>query len=237
MSKRLLLFSNSTNYDEDYLAYTKPYIKNFLGSELKQALFIPYAAVKLSYDEYFNKVNRAFIDSEYEIKSIHDIKNKSSAIDNAEAIIVGGGNTFHLTHMLYEAKIINDIRKKVSEGTPYIGWSAGSNIACPTLMTTNDMPVIQPKSFETLNLIPFQINPHYTDTIIPKHKGETREERIIEYLALNNKYKVVGLKEGTMLLIEGEKITLMGNKTVKIFQHNKAALEFEKSASLDFLLR
>ncbi len=237
MSKRLLLISNSTNYGEEYLAYTKPYIKSFLGNEIKQVLFIPYAVIPEAYDEYTNKVNDVFMELGYEAKSIHDAKNESLAVENADAIIIGGGNTFHLTHMLHEKKIIKDIRKKVDSGTPYIGWSAGSNVACPTLMTTNDMPIIQPKSFETLNLVPFQINPHYTDTPIPNHKGETREERIKEFLSLNPDYKVVGLKEGAMLLVENEKITLMGHKTVKIFQCDKPVLEFDKAVSLDFLFK
>ncbi len=232
----MLLISNSTNYRDDYLAHAKTYIKSFLGDKARQVLFVPYASVAMTYDEYFNKVNNVFMDLQYEVKSIHDAKNKSSAVENAEAIVVGGGNTFHLTHMLHENNIIKPIRKKVETGTPYLGWSAGSNVACPTLMTTNDMPVIQPKSFETLNLVPFQINPHYTDTPIPNYKGETREERIKEFMVLNPNYKVVGLKEGTMLLIENGKVTLLGNKTVKIFQYKKPSLEYDKAATLDFLL-
>ncbi len=230
------MISNSTNYGEDYLSHAKSYIKDFLGDKIRQVLFVPYAGVAMSYDEYVNKVNDVFMELGYEVKSVHDAKNKSLAIENSEAIVVGGGNTFNLTHMLHKTTIIKDIRKKVKTGTPYLGWSAGSNIACPTLMTTNDMPVIQPKSFETLDLIPFQINPHYTDTPIPNHQGETREERIKEFLELNPNFKVVGLKEGTMLLVENQKVTLMGNKTVKIFQHNNPTLEYDKAASLDFLI-
>ncbi len=236
MKRRLLLISNSTNYGEGYLDHAKIYIKSFLGDETRQVLLVPYASATMTYDEYFNKVNNVFSELQYEVKSLHDTKNKSSAVENAEAIVVGGGNTFHLTHMLHKNNIIKPIRKKVEKGTPYLGWSAGSIVACPTLMTTNDMPVIMPKSFETLNLIPFQINPHYTDTPIPNYKGETREERIKEFMALNTNYKVVGLKEGTMLLIENNKVTLQGNKTVKIFQYNKPTLEYDKAATLDFLL-
>ncbi len=236
MSKRLLLISNSTNYGENYLNYTKPYIKSFLGDTPKELLFIPYAGVTTTYDRYTNRVNEVFNLMGYEVKSIHDSKNASLAVENAEAIVVGGGNTFHLAHKLREANIINVLRKVVEEGTPYIGWSAGSNIACPTLMTTNDMPIVELQSFETLNLVPFQINPHYTDTPIPNHKGETREQRIKEFLQLNPDYKVVGLREGSMLLLEKNKVSLLGNKTVKIFQQDKPVLEFDNSASLDFLI-
>ena len=237
MARRLLLISNSTNYGEEYLAYTKPYIKNFLGDNVKEVLFIPYAGITMSYGEYLSKVNSVFMGLGYEAKSIHDEEDKISAIENSQAIVVGGGNTFHLTYMLHETKIINAIRKKVEEGTPYLGWSAGSNIACPTLISTNDMPIIKPESFETLNLVPFQINPHYTDTIIPNHSGESREKRIKELLAVNPSYKVVGLKEGTMLSIENDNIKLLGNKTVKIFQADKPVLEYDNTKSLDFLLK
>lgn len=234
---RLLLLSNSTNQGEGYLEYTKPYIKDFLGDILQKVLFVPYAAVSISYDKYFNKVNQFFLDLDCEIKSVHDAKNKSSAIENADAIIVGGGNTFHLTYMLHKTGIINDIRKKVQAGTPYIGWSAGSVVACPSLKTTNDMPVTEPGSYETLNLIPFQINPHYTELTIPNHGGETREDRIKEFLILNPETKVAGLKEGTMLHIENNNVTLLGNKTLKVFAYNKPSLEFDKTSSLDFLLK
>lgn len=127
------------------------------------------------------------------------------------------------------------IRKKVLSGTPYIGWSAGSNVACPSLKTTNDMPIIEPSSFETLGVVRFQINPHYTDAIIPNHNGETREERIREFLMANPDMIVVGLKEGTMLRIEGDDIRYIGSKTIKVFRKDEHTLEFDKNASLDFL--
>lgn len=236
MEKRLLLISNSTNAGEGYLEHAKSYIERFLGKDIREVLFIPYAYVNNSYVEYINKVNGVLSSLGYEAKSIDDATDKPGAIAKAKAIIIGGGNTFNLVHKMYETGIMEPIRKRVLAGIPYIGWSAGSNVACPTMETTNDMPVIQPESFKTLNLVPFQINPHYTDAVIPNFNGETREERIREYLELNNNATVAGLKEGTMLLVEKNIVKLLGTKTVKIFRHNKPTMEYDKNSSLDFLL-
>ncbi len=235
MAKRLLLISNSTNYGEEYLDYTKPHIKDFLGDGVKEVLFVPYAGVSISYDEYTAKVENVFNKLGYDIKSVHRAEDPVKAVEEAEAIAVGGGNTFHLVHMMHETGIMDAIRKKAEAGTPYMGWSAGSNVACPSLKTTNDMPIIQPRSFETLGIVSFQINPHYTDAIIPNHNGETREDRIREFLVANPDMVVVGLKEGTMLRIEGEDIEYIGSKTVKVFKTDAPTLEFDKNASLDFL--
>ncbi|TVR43008.1 MAG: dipeptidase PepE [Bacteroidia bacterium] len=235
MAKRLLLISNSTNYGEEYMDYTKPYIKNFLGDTVKEVLFVPYAGVSISYDEYTAKVENVFNKLGYEIKSVHRAEDPVKAVEEAEAIAVGGGNTFHLVHMMHETGIMDAIRRKAEAGTPYMGWSAGSNAACPSLKTTNDMPIIQPRSFEALGLVSFQINPHYTDAIIPNHNGESREDRIREFLVANPDMIVVGLKEGTMLRIEDEDIEYIGTKTVKVFKSGAPTLEFDKNASLDFL--
>ncbi len=235
MDKRLLLISNSTNYGEEYLEYTKPRIKSFLGEMVKEVLFIPYAGVSISYDEYSSKVENIFNKLGYALLSIHKTDDPVAAIEQAEAIVVGGGNTFHLVHMMHETGIMEAIRKRVLSGIPYIGWSAGSNAACPSLKTTNDMPIIQPASFETLGLVGFQINPHYTDAIIPNHNGETREERIREFLVANPDMIIVGLKEGTMLRIEGDDIKYIGSKTIKVFRKGEPTLEFDRNANLDFL--
>jgi dipeptidase E len=236
MQRRLLLISNSANYGEPYLQYTQPYIEKFLGKDSREILFIPYASIG-SYVEYTNKVNSVFSQWGYEIKSIDDAERKAAAVKDAKVIMIGGGNTFHLLHKLYEHDILEPIRKQVMQGVPFIGWSAGSNVACPTIKTTNDMPVVAPQSFDALNLVPFQINPHYTDAVIPNFNGETREERIREFLGLNPEMIVVGLKEGTALLIEGECVALFGSKTIKIFRHNQVTMEFDKNSSLDFLLK
>lgn len=235
MNKRLLLISNSTNYGEEYLAYTKPYIKDFLGTSIQEVLFIPYAGVSISYDEYTAKVENVFSKLGYAVKSVHNSDDPVAAVESADAIVVGGGNTFHLVHMMHETAVMDAIRKKVEGGTPYIGWSAGSNVACPSLKTTNDMPIIQPASFDTLGVVSFQINPHYTDAIIPNHNGETREDRIREFLIANPEIVVVGLKEGCMLLIENGDIKYIGSKTIKVFRKDQPTLEFDRNASLDFL--
>ncbi len=235
MTKRLLLISNSTNYGEAYMDYTRPHIKEFLGATVREVLFIPYAAVSFSYDEYENKVGNVFSQLGYNLKSVHHFDDPVAAVNAAEAIAVGGGNTFHLVHMLHETGLMDTIKGKIHAGTPYIGWSAGSNVACPSLKTTNDMPIVQPRSFETMGVVPFQINPHYTDSNIPNHNGESREDRISEFLAANPEMIVVGLKEGTMLRIEEDDIKYIGSKTIKVFRKDQPTLEYDKNANLDFL--
>jgi dipeptidase E len=138
--------------------------------------------------------------------------------------------------MMHETGAMQAIRQKVLSGTPFIGWSAGSNVACPTLRTTNDMPVIQPASFDTLNLIPFQINPHYLDANPEGHGGETREQRITEFLALNTGITVAGLREATALLIDESTLSLLGKRSMRLFRHGETPLEYEPGSNLDFLL-
>ncbi len=237
MDKRLLLISNSTNQGEEYLGYTRQFISDFLGKSVKNIVFVPYASADMSYVEYTNKVNDVFSEMGYSIKSTEDIQGAEKIINEADAIVIGGGNTFHLIHYMHEKGIMDVIRKKVENGTPYVGWSAGSNVACPSIKTTNDMPIIQPMSFEALALVPFQINPHYTDGKIPNHNGESREERIREFLEINPDYIVLGLKEGSMLRIEGNQVSLLGNKTLKIFRKDVSTLEYDPSTSLDFILK
>jgi dipeptidase E len=234
---RLLLISNSTNPGEPYLSYPKENIKKFLGDLKGKAIFIPYAAVTFSYDEYENKVAERFSETGIEIVSIHRFKDAKSAIRGASAIVVGGGNTWQLLKLLIDNDLLGVIREKVLSGTPYVGWSAGSNVACPTIKTTNDMPVVEPSSFAALNLIPFQINPHYTDANPAGHAGETREQRIEEFLEINRSVYVVGLREGTMLLCENEKLHLLGDKTARIFKNGTLPQELGKGDNLTFLLR
>ncbi len=235
MAKRLLLISNSTNYGEEYLDYTKSEISSFLGKEVSEVLFIPYAGVSISWDDYTTKVENVFQKLGYDVNPIHKAEDPIAAIENAQAIVVGGGNTFNLVDVMHKLGLMEAIRQKVIAGTPYIGWSAGSNVACPSIKTTNDMPIVQPASFETLGLVNFQINPHYTDSIIPNHNGETREQRIREFLVANPETLVVGLKEGTMLRIDHEEIRYIGSKTIKVFRKDEPTLEFDKNAPLDFL--
>ena len=233
---RLLLISNSTNPGEAYLDYPKNNIKDFLGDEPVDALFIPYAGITFSHDEYEEKVNHRFAEIGHKVTSIHHFSDPIEAVEKAAAIIVGGGNTWHLVKTLQDNGLIEPIRKKVLTGTPYIGWSAGSNIACPTLKTTNDMPISEPRSFDTLNLVPFQINPHYLDAHPADHGGETREMRINEFLEINKEVYVVGLREGTMFLREDESIKLMGNRTARIFKYGKEPMELNNNADFAFLI-
>ncbi len=233
---KLLLISNSTNAGEQYLEHAMPKIDAFLGREYSEALFIPYAIVTDSFNNYEKKVKEKFAELGYNLTSIHRYSNPVQAIEKAEIIVIGGGNTFALLQRMYEAEIISLIRKKIMDGVPYIGWSAGANVASPTIMTTNDMPIIEPKSFKALNLIKFQINPHYTEKTIPNHGGETRDDRLREFITINKDVYVVALREGTALEIIDNKIRLVGEKKAKIFKYGIEPYEVDNKASLTFLL-
>jgi len=233
---KLLLISNSTNPGEPYLDYPKNNIREFLGDKPVNVLFIPYAAVTFSYDVYEQKVSERFNEVGHNIKSIHSFNDPVEAVKNASAIAVGGGNTWKLLKTIRENNLITAVRKKVFGGTPYIGWSAGSNVACPTIMTTNDMPVTEPDSFESFRLIPFQINPHYLDANPEGHAGETREQRIEEFLEINPDIYVAGLREGTMLLIEKGKVHLIGARNARIFKKGSPPAEFRPGEDISFLL-
>lgn len=234
---RLLLISNSTNPGEPYLDYPKNKIAEFLGIPAVKALFIPYAAVTFSYDEYETKVSERFREIGHDIISIHRFSDPVSAVMQASAIVIGGGNTWKLLKTMRDNRLIDAVRQKVLAGTPYIGWSAGSNVACPTIKTTNDMPVVEPDSFSSLNLVPFQINPHYLDSNPAGHAGETREQRIEEFLEVNPGIYVVGLREGTMLLVHDKKIELAGPRTARIFKKGAAPAELSAENDLSFLLK
>lgn len=234
---RLLLLSNSTNPGEAYLSYPRKAIQDFLGETTKNILFIPYAAVTFSYDEYESKVNGSLKEIEVEVKGIHHFADPKQAVLDADAIVIGGGNTWKLTRMLHDAGIVSLIREKVQAGTPYIGWSAGSNVACPTLRTTNDMPIIDPLDFNTLNLVPFQLNPHYLDDYPSNHGGETREMRINEFIEVNKEIYVVGLREATMLKFVDDNLSLVGDRTARIFKHGTEPKELSKEDDFNFLLK
>ncbi len=233
---RLLLLSNSTNPGEGYLEYPQYEIQKFLGKESVKALFIPYAAVRFSYDEYETKVENRLSTLGHHIESIHHFEDPVKAVEEAEAIIIGGGNTWRLVQQLHLNGLMEPMRKKVRSGTPYIGWSAGSNVACPSLRTTNDMPIVDPISFNTLNLIPFQINPHFLDVNPQGFGGETREERIIEFLEINPEVSVVGLREATLLHLEGSKLHLIGSRTARIFKKGQPFYELDSNSDFSFLL-
>jgi dipeptidase E len=233
---RLLLFSNSTNAGEEYLEYAKPFIRDFLGNKSYKLLFIPFAGITITAKKYTERVNEKFNALGYDIISITELNDYTGAINSAEVLVVGGGNTFQLLKKLQSYNLLEPIRRKVLAGTPYIGWSAGSNLTCPTIRTTNDMPVVEPSSFTALNLIPFQINPHYTDKNPEGHAGETREIRIEEFLEVNPDIYVVGLREGTLLKVENESIHLYGKKPARIFIKGQTPVELTPSEDLRFLL-
>jgi dipeptidase E len=234
---RLLLISNSTNPGEPYLDYPKYNIRDFLGREHVKALFLPYAAVTFSYDSYEQKVNERFREIGHEVISIHHFEDPVEAVKDAKAIIVGGGNTWKLLKTITDNKLIAAVREKVLNGTPYIGWSAGSNMACPTIMTTNDMAIVEPGSFKAFNLIPFQINPHYLDANPAGHAGETREQRIEEFIEANREITVAGLREGTMLIREGDKLSLHGKRNLRIFRYGYPPAEITPEDDVSFLLK
>ena len=234
---RLLLISNSTNAGEAYLDYPKYEIQKFLGDKVKKVLFIPYAAVTFSFDEYQQKVQERFSELGYEVDSIHHYNpaQKKQAIKDAEAIIVGGGNTFNLLKLMHQQDLIETIRYVCLKGKPFSGWSAGSNIACPTICTTNDMPIVEPESFHAVNLVRFQINPHYLDANPEGHAGETREQRIEEYLEANPYVYVVGLREGTMLKVDEAEVKLIGPRKARVFKHGEEPRELGPDDDFDFL--
>lgn len=230
----LLLFSNSTNFGEDYFQFPVPYIKSFLVGGSKKCLFFPYAGITTSWDDYEKKVKEKFADLGHTLVSAHHSTNLIKSIKDAEVIVVGGGNTFNLIHHLHTLRLIEPIKEKIKTGTPYIGWSAGSNVACPSIATTNDMPIIQPPSFDGLNLIPFQINPHFTEAVIPNHGGESREARIREFLEINRSKKVIGLREGSLIQYANRKAELLGNGA-KLFEYGYTPVELLQGNSLSFL--
>ena len=230
------MISNSTNAGEAYLEHTLGQIQSFLGKSRVNALFIPYAGVTFSFDEYHEKVRERFREIGHDIISIHKSDDPVGSVERAEAIVVGGGNTFHLVKLMQEQGLIDPLRKKILSGTPFIGWSAGSNVTCPTIRTTNDMPITEPESFNVLNLVPFQINPHYLDANPEGHAGETREMRIEEFIEVNPDVNVVGLREGTMFRIEKNDIQLIGPGPARIFKKGSQPYELEPGADFSFLI-
>ena len=221
---------------EPYLDYPKNEIKKFLGDKPVTAVFIPYAAVTFTFDVYCEKVEERFSEIGHHIVGIHTLPNPAKAIHEAEAIVVGGGNTWQLVRMMHDHKLMTPIREKVFNNTPFVGWSAGANVACPTLRTTNDMPIIDPLGFDCMGLIPFQINPHYLDTNPEGHGGETREQRIQEFLEINPELYVAGLREGTMFKLENRNLSLIGTRNCRIFKKGKSPIELSAENDFNFLL-
>jgi len=233
--KNIIIASTSTLHGGDYLDYLLPELQLHF-KDCKTILFIPYARPGgISHDEYTAKVALAFAKINIAVKGIHEFENAASAIQDAEGIFTGGGNTFLLVSQLYKNNIMAVLAETVKNGTPYLGTSAGSNICGLTMQTTNDMPIIYPPSFQTLGLIPFNLNPHYLDAEKQStHMGETRETRIQEFHAFNT-VPVLGLREGSWLDVKGEKITLKGNLSARLFRQNQIPEELESGADLSFI--
>lgn len=235
---RLLLISNSTTPGQPYLQWPVEHIRKFLGC-VDSVAFVPYAAVTFSYDEYEARVQARFDDLGIEVRSVHREADPAAAIRGAEAIVVGGGNTFALLKKMQEQGLVEAIHMAVTElGVPYVGWSAGSNVCCPTIRTTNDMPIVEPQSFAAVGAVPFQINPHYLDAHPDGHGGETREQRIAEYLVVNPDMWVAGLREGCLLhLDENGALNLVGDKSLRVFRHGTEPSEVAPGGDLAFLMR
>ena len=232
----LLLISNSTNAGEAYLKYPIAEIQKTLAG-VTEVVFIPYAAVTFSYEEYERKVQERFDEIGIKVRSVHRALNKRNFVRHAQAIVIGGGNTFALLKKMQEEDLLDVIFRRVRAGVPYIGWSAGSNVTCPTICTTNDMPIVEPQSFRAIGLVPFQINPHYLDANPAGHAGETREQRILEYLEANRSRYVVGLREGCMIRIEGESIELIGSRTMRIFKKGIETYQVKPGDDISFLIK
>lgn len=235
--KKLLLISNSTNFGEAYLGWPKEFIKEFLVKyEIKKILFVPFAGVTVNWDDYTTKVRSVFSEFGIEVCSVHQTPTPIKDVNTAEAIVVGGGNTFNLVYHLHRTGLMAAIGERVSQGTPYMGWSAGANVACPSLKTTNDMPIIEPESFDCLNLVPFQINPHFLDANPEGHGGETREQRIEEFIVANPNTYVAGLREATLMELDGKDLILKGKRSCRVFKNGKIPEEFPTGSIMNFLM-
>jgi dipeptidase E len=230
---QLLLLSTSTVHGTAYLEHAAAELQEFLGSR-RRVLFIPYAL--RDRDAYAAKARGAFGALGYELDSLHEAASPTSAVLSAEAIFCGGGNTFRLLKTLQELDLMLHIRSRVLNGLPYAGASAGSNLACPTLKTTNDMPIVQPPSFHALELVAFQINPHYFDADpASQHMGETRDARILEFHE-ENAFPVVGLREGAMLRVDGDRVILKGRAGARLFRRGQPPQELLPVTEIQSLL-
>src|SRR5882762_6760739 len=228
-SKRLLLISNSTQYGSGYLDHCEGEIRDFLG-DTSRVLFFPFAL----YDRvaYANKARARFAAMGYELDSILEPTGSEKAVARSQALFVGGGNTFRLLKAFYAFELVHAVRRQVEEGVLYIGSSAGSILAGPTIKTTKDMPIVDPPSFDALNLVPFQISPHYLDPDpASTHMGETQEERIMQFLE-ENEEPVVGLREGSILLVREGTVRLKGLNAARIFRRGENAVEAPSGSNL-----
>lgn len=247
MKENLLLISNSTMRGEAYLGWCKDMVADFCKRHnVKKVLFVPYAGVSLaegglkaSYNAYEAKVKAVYAEFGVKLTSIHHAADPVKAVYEAECVAVGGGNTFHLVREMQRLGVMQAISRRAKAGMPYMGWSAGSNVAGPTLCTTNDMPIVQPLSFDCMGLVPFQINPHYTDFFDPKHGGETRDDRLKEYIMVNPTAVVAAIREATALSLENGQLKLIGKPNkMKVFHKPLAnTKEYSLEDDINFLMK
>jgi dipeptidase E len=230
---RVLLISNSTVYGRGYLDHVESEIKSFLGNA-QRVLFFPFALYDR--DAYTATAKTRFAAMGFSLESAHKVANPQKAVEERHAIFIGGGNTFRLLKALQDLDLLEPIRRNVEHGTPYIGSSAGSNVAGPTIKTTKDMPIVQPRSFDSLGLVPFQISPHYLDPDPNStHMGETQEERILQFLEENDT-PVVGIREGAWLLCNDGNVTLKGETGARIFRRGHAPVEVAPGSEISSLI-
>lgn len=233
---KLIIASTSTIFGQGYLEYLKPVLTETYGA-YSDILFIPYARPSgISHDTYTEKASAFFTSMGKNLVGLHTFSDLVQAIHNAEAIFTGGGNTFLLLQQLYAHNLIEPLRAVLKSGVPYLGTSAGSNITGLTIGTTNDMPIVYPPSFDALQLVPFNINPHYQDPVDGStHMGETRETRIGEFLQFNSQ-PVIGLREGSWIYLDGDRAELQGTLPARLFKQNQKPVELEAGSDLSFLL-
>lgn len=235
---RLLLLSNSRNPGGGWLDHAEGEIRDFLGpphlvNPPGPLLFFPFAAVSITFDAYAEMARKRFSRLGYRVLNA----NKVDSTANIGGFVAGGGNTFRLLDEMQRRGWLPRVRRAVRAGAPYIGWSAGSNLACPTIRTTNDMPVVEPRSLAAMGLLPFQLNPHYTERVLAGHGGESRDQRIAEFLKLNRGVKVLGLREGSLLRREGRRLELRLGLGGKLFFRSGKKRNLKAGTDLSFLLR
>lgn len=233
--QKLLLLSNSRNPRGGWLDHVEPLIRQHIGEGRRKILFLPFAAVTITFDAYVAMAAKRFAKMGYAVTGAH--RTTPASIGKFDAIVVGGGNTFNLLAEARKRKWLAPVRARAKAGVPYMAWSAGANFACPTIRTTNDMPVVDPKGFDALGLVPFQVNPHYTEKRIKGHGGESRDERIVEFLKVNPTVAVLGIREGSLVKVEGAKATLLLGPGARLFRYGRKPRDLQAGADLSGLLR
>jgi dipeptidase E len=235
-TRRLLLLSNSKDPEGRYLVWPEAVLRDFLGPRKVTILFVPYAGVTVDWDAYTEKVRGVFAPLGHDLAGIHRTADPAAAVRAADVVAIGGGNTWRLTERLHALGVMGPLRERAIGGMPLMGWSAGAVIACPTMQTTNDMCVVPPASTRALDLVPFQINPHYTDFHPPGFQGETRAERLAEFIEINPGVRVIGIPECTLLRIEGDTIAFVGAGQAPVFERGRPVRRFAAGDDLRFLL-